>query len=241
MFRLPDGSLRFSPGDLVAYLEGDFAAWCERMLAERAAEGGARSAEVEWATPDKDPEGALAAQKGLEHEERYLARCRETHPDLTELVVRQEDGVAVTLAAMQSGAPAIYQAHLSAGDWHGYPDFLFRCTTTPCACGDHHYTPWDTKLARSAKPNFLVQLCAYAELLETVRGYRPTELVFVLGQGDEQRFPTRQFFYYYRQLNAALPRSRRLGTVPAFPNPASTGAGDAGRAPPKRCSPARTT
>ena len=32
---LPDGTFRFSPRDLVAYLEGDFAAWCERMHVER--------------------------------------------------------------------------------------------------------------------------------------------------------------------------------------------------------------
>ena len=35
MIPLPDGTFRFSPRDLVAYLEGDFAAWCERMDAER--------------------------------------------------------------------------------------------------------------------------------------------------------------------------------------------------------------
>ena len=30
---LPDGTFRYSPRDLVAYLEGDFAAWCERAQA----------------------------------------------------------------------------------------------------------------------------------------------------------------------------------------------------------------
>jgi hypothetical protein len=31
MIPLPDGTFRYSPRDLVAYLEGDFAAWCDRM------------------------------------------------------------------------------------------------------------------------------------------------------------------------------------------------------------------
>jgi hypothetical protein len=35
MQRLKDGTYRFSPKDLIAYLEGDFAAWCERNHAER--------------------------------------------------------------------------------------------------------------------------------------------------------------------------------------------------------------
>ena len=34
MQRLPDGTYRFSPTDLIAFLESDFAAWCERDLAD---------------------------------------------------------------------------------------------------------------------------------------------------------------------------------------------------------------
>jgi hypothetical protein len=30
---LPHGTRRYSPNDLIAYLEGDFAAWCERFQA----------------------------------------------------------------------------------------------------------------------------------------------------------------------------------------------------------------
>ena len=30
MIHSPDGTLRFPPRDLIAYLEGDFAAWCDR-------------------------------------------------------------------------------------------------------------------------------------------------------------------------------------------------------------------
>ena len=36
MIPLADGTFRYSPRDLVAYLEGDFAAWCERMRARAA-------------------------------------------------------------------------------------------------------------------------------------------------------------------------------------------------------------
>src|SRR5439155_12679819 len=52
MIPLPDGTFRFSPRDLVAYLEGDFAAWCERMQAERARAGEAAGPhELEWVIP----------------------------------------------------------------------------------------------------------------------------------------------------------------------------------------------
>jgi hypothetical protein len=75
MLHTADGSFRYSPSDLVAYLEGDFAAWCERMAAERWRAGGAAgSAELEWATPDEDEEAALAAQKGPLRRPRDLSR-----------------------------------------------------------------------------------------------------------------------------------------------------------------------
>ena len=205
MIPLPDGTFRYSPRDLAAYLEGDFAAWCERMLAERQREGGAGSDPLEWASPDEgDEEAALAKRKGDEHERRYLELFRGRHPAIVEIERDDPEGAARTLAAMESGAPVIYQAHLLAGGWGGYPDFLFRCPGGDCRCRGWHYTPWDTKLARSAKPGHLIQLCAYADMLETMRGFLPSELVFVLGHGEERPYSTRQFFHYYRRLRRAF-------------------------------------
>ena len=219
MFHSPDGTFRYSPRDLVAYLEGDFAAWCERMLAERGRAGGAGTAELEWATPDEDEDSALAARMGDEHEHRYLVRLREREPGLVEIARFDPAGHELTLAAMEAGAPVIYQAHLAVDGWQGYPDFLFRCAGAPCRCGAHHYTPWDTKLARSAKPHFLIQLCAYAEMLERIRGFLPGELVFVLGQGEERTFATRDFFHYYRQLKRSFVAFQAGWRAAAVPDP----------------------
>jgi uncharacterized protein len=201
MIPLPDGTLRYSPRDLVAYLDGDFAAWCERMLAERQRDGGAGSDAMEWVSPDEgDEEAALAKRKGDEHEQRWLELFRARHPAIVEIDRADPEGAARTLAAMDAGAPVIYQAHLVAGGWGGYPDFLFRCPGGDCRCRGWHYTPWDTKLARSAKPGHLIQLCAYADMLEALRGFLPSELVFVLGHGETRPYRTGQFLYYYRQL-----------------------------------------
>lgn len=54
-----DGTRLSWPRDLVAYLEGDIAAWCERIHIERDRAGAAGSEELEWATPDEDEEAAL--------------------------------------------------------------------------------------------------------------------------------------------------------------------------------------
>jgi predicted RecB family nuclease len=203
MIHTADGTPLYSPRDLVAYLEGDFAAWCERMQVERGRAGGAGSAQLQWVTPDEeDEERALVARMGQEHENRYVSSVRGRHPDLVE-ILRGELSADHTLAALRAGAPVVYQGHLTMNGWQGYPDFLFRCSGE-CVLGDYHYTPWDTKLARSAKPYFLIQLCAYAEMLEEIQGFRPDELVFVMGDNVERRFPTRDYFHYYRQLKRSF-------------------------------------
>jgi predicted RecB family nuclease len=220
MIPLPDGTFRFSPRDLVAYLDGDFSAWCERTQAERGRAGGAGSAELEWVTPDEgDPEAELAARMGDEHERRYLERVREQYPTIMELDRADPEGPRRTLAAMEGTVPVIYQAHLIADGWGGFPDFLYRCAGNGCPCGGYHYTPWDTKLARSAKPGFLLQLCAYADFLQELRGYRPGEVVFVFGQGEERPFSTDRYFYYYRRLRRSFLEFQRDWSIDRHPEP----------------------
>src|SRR5437870_13834098 len=50
--------------------------------------------------------------------------------------------------------------------------FLSPCKSTS-KLGNHSYEVWDTKLARRAKPYFVIQLCCYAEMLEAIQGFRP--------------------------------------------------------------------
>ena len=84
MFPLPDGTLRYSPRDLISYLEGDFAAWCDRMYVERQRRATQGTAELDWATPDEnDPEAALAPwldalpSASIEAGRAYLERLAE--------------------------------------------------------------------------------------------------------------------------------------------------------------------
>jgi len=192
-----DRTRLYSPRDLITYLEGDFAAWCERRQAERDGTGSGE----QWAIPDVDAELALLARKGDEHEQRYLTSLRGREPGLVELT--RDSPAGDTLAAMRAGVPVIYQAHLSGADWHGYPDFLVR-VPGPSTLGAHHYEAWDTKLALRAKPYFLIQLAAYAQLLEAIQGTRPAGIVFVLGDGTERRFSTHDYYFYYLQLKQSF-------------------------------------
>ena len=88
---LPDGTRRYAPKDLVAYLAGDFAAWCERLQVEGAPVPAEIAARVAEFRPDQDPEQELAARKGTEHKRRYLDALRERTPGLVENQNKEPD------------------------------------------------------------------------------------------------------------------------------------------------------
>jgi hypothetical protein len=52
------------------------------------------------------------------------------------------------------------------------------------------YEPVDTKLARSAKPLHILQLCFYAEQLERIQGRLREEVHVELGSGERESFRT---------------------------------------------------
>src|SRR6266508_6137401 len=207
----PDHSLQFSPSDLITFLEGEFAAWMERADAERGHDSS-------FAAPDDvDPEMALIRDKGMQHEASVLAKLEAQHGRAVRFE-HEKDG-ANTLAALQSGKTLIYQGRLDHGNWHGYPDFLLR-SETPSRLGSWSYRPLDSKLARSAKPYFLIQLCAYAQYLEAIQDIRPPQLGFVLGTGEERWFETERFFYFYRHLRDTFLEFQESFDPAAQPDPA---------------------
>ena len=198
--------LLYSPHDLIAYLEGDFASWMDRLHFESKAPEHPRIAQA-GATPgspkpdEDDEEMALLKKRGQEHEARYLAELVKQHPDL--VTIDSGKAFVHTVAMMEAGRSVIYQGCLRAGPFLGYPDFLFRVSGAS-RFGKFGYEPADTKLAKSAKPHFIVQLCAYADMLEAVQGRLPRDFVFRLGDGADARFRTDEFFYYYRRLKRAF-------------------------------------
>src|SRR5260221_4731191 len=170
-----EGGLRFyAATDLVNYLGCAHATACDlRHL----------TSPVEL--PEDDEHAALLQEKGLEHERAYLERLRDEGRSVTEIPSNVALGARVTAtrAAMQSGADVVYQGALVAAPWHGFSDFLVRVNAVPSSLGDFAYEVADTKLARTAKPKHIIQLCVYADLLGTTQGMEPPRMHVVLGDG----------------------------------------------------------
>lgn len=171
-------------------------------------------------TADGD-EAALVQAHGFAHEERYLQRLRDTGHQVTDLKTAGSDlgqAVAATLEAMRRGDEVIYQAALRHGAFAGHADFLVRVPGRS-HLGDWHYEIADTKLARSPKAKFLIQLCFYADLVEQAQGLLPERVHLYFGDGSERSFRTADYRAYFITL-----RHRYLAFIEqagraTYPNP----------------------
>jgi uncharacterized protein len=81
----------------------------------------------------------------------------------------------------------------------GSADLLERIAL-PSALGDWSYIPIECKLSSHPKPIYLVQACAYCELLTPLLGSRPDQFKLYLGGGRFQTYESAEFWSWYEQL-----------------------------------------
>lgn len=187
------GTYIYSPSDLITFLGSEYVSWMDRFdldhpgMTER---------------DESDDSDRILRTKGQEHEQDFFAYLINSGRDIFEIRV-DSDRVSPTLRAMKEGREVIYQAELQLKNFRGFPDFLMR-VEGPSVLGNYHYEVWDTKLARSLKPYFAIQLCCYAEMLQAVQGRLPEQFGIVLGTNEAMRLQTRDFYYYYRAIKRAF-------------------------------------
>lgn len=211
MFKKND-QIVYSPSDLTCFLESQFASWMSRYYIED------RSL-----CPAKDLEDALMkslAAKGYEHEDALEQQLINEGYNVVKITGSStEEKLELTLNAMSAGKDVIVQGCLTKGNFTGHSDFLVRVDGTS-NFGNYHYEVWDTKLASKVKPSFLVQLCCYAEMLETVQGFKPEYLTVALGTGEKQRFRTTDYYSFYTNLKNTFLQFHQEWSKDFMPDPA---------------------
>jgi uncharacterized protein len=195
--QLRDGTLTLSPSDLSAHLACAHATTLELQVARG-----------ELVKPPPEGEQAqLLFRKGEEHERAYLQRLRDEGRQIAEICLEPdldwERGARETLEALRAGIDVVYQGVLVGERWRGVADFLLR-VETPSALGGWSYEALDTKLARHAKPSFILQLCFYSERLAAVQGTPPAAMHVLLGNLEQESFAPEEFGAYYRRVRGRL-------------------------------------
>jgi len=184
------GALIYSPTDLVRYLESPFSSWMDRYHLDHPG----------TLVPDERSEDAeLIIKTGEAHEQAILEQFRGSIDDLCE-ISRDGDSAVDVREVIRRRHSIIYQAKLESGNFAGYADFIILDESTD------RYQIWDTKLARSPKPYYAIQLCCYSEMFAEMTGEPiPEKFELILGadaNGISERveFRTEDFIHYYRHL-----------------------------------------
>jgi len=191
-----DGTVSFSPSDLIVYMGSPFASWMARLEIDH-------PEQVKGIEKDHDEMKNFLGDKGKEHEDLFLQYLREDYgaENIAEIDPGGSlpDKLEATIIAMKAGYKVIFQAYLERDHFGGYSDFLVR-REGKSELGTYYYEAWDTKLAKTTRPYFLVQLCCYSWMLEKIQGKVPDEAVVILGDKTKDRFRIAAYYSYFQNL-----------------------------------------
>lgn len=225
-----NGRIILSPTDLANHLACRHLTWLNL-----------KSLETGIAPAQKNDDLIEVLQKyGDEHEATYLAKLKVSLEAISRKVVdlkalRDKDsaftlddlmnGMAATAAAMKSGRDTLYQPTLcmeaDGHTWIGYADFLEAVDGIISNLGDYAFEPQDTKLARIAKVNALLQLCVYAEQIQQIQGVEPKFVHVVPGSEENEKISVRlsEVSAYYRHIKKSLIRALLESPEESEPTP----------------------
>ena len=190
------GQILYSPSDLITFMGSPFGSWMDRKALD------------DPSLKEKmDPEDGLMKTlqgRGYAHEAAYLKKLKADGLKVEEVARASPQIMAAeTLRLMQEGVDVIAQGYLAHDNFAGLSDFLVRIPGASLF-GDFHYEVWDTKLSKKLKPYFAIQLCAYAQMLETIQGRRPDQIAVVLGSGEKRALRVDDYFAYFLGLKQSF-------------------------------------
>jgi predicted RecB family nuclease len=197
-----NGQLLLSPSDVTAFIGCRHSSALSLAVARGEILSAASSSGAE-----------LLFAKGQEHETAYLAGLRAQGLDVCEIVLRRdhaplpddwERAACETEEAMRAGREVVYQAVLGSDRWRGIADFLLRVDDPSPKLGAYSYEVVDTKLARHAKPAYVLQLCFYSTEVGRIQGAAPRAMHVLLGNGEQESFRPDDFAAYARRVQSRV-------------------------------------
>jgi predicted RecB family nuclease len=204
------GEIFYSASDLVNYLE------CEHLTSLDM---------IDLVTPlprtEEGDQAKLIQDKGHEHEANFVDKLKVEHTsfiDIAALGGKLEQKVAATLQAMRDGIEIIYQATLHDGCLIGHADFL-RKVSRPSNFGNYSYEVLDTKLARTTKAKFIIQLGFYSALVAKVQGVGPLAMHVILGNQTQDSFRCADYAKYLNLLTQRFLERVSADSVETYPDP----------------------
>ena len=152
---------------------------------------------------EEDAQAKLVIKKGQEHEKRYLTALEANGTQVAHipalLDAQPAEALLSTVEILRAGPEVAYQAFLYKEPLNGYADFLLR-VDRKSKLGNFSYEIIDTKLSKTEKASYILQLCFYSELLAEIQGHLPENAHIVTGDMRLKSFRLNDYFWYYSRL-----------------------------------------
>ena len=182
--------LKHSPSELISFYVSPYEFLVRKYMKET---------DDSYAKEDpEDPFLKIIASKGEDHEKEILSDLQ--RKDLSITIIEKSDRFTMvndTLEAMKRRVDIIYQGSISNDNFYGRADFLVR-EDVPSNLGDYSYQVWDAKLSKSIKPEHILQLCCYAEMLSDITGVRPEKGYVITGDQSKEEVLFDDYFSFYK-------------------------------------------
>lgn len=204
-----DNAVTYSAEDFVLFRESPFACWMERLSLENPDHGIPTDV------------GSVAPGQSAERQDDLADTLRAEGKDVR-LIDWEADEVerrSTTLDAMRSGADFIVNGQLALGPLSGVANLLVR-TSGYSELGDFLYIPCDTQSKSNLNSAF--HLCFLADLLHSLQGQLPPQMLIIRGGNDLVPLQTEDHIYHYRAVKQRLMEAMRGFRKHRMPDPAES-------------------
>lgn len=204
-----DNAVTYTSEDFVLFRESPFACWMERLTLENPDHGIASDADT---TPPRDraqPQDALAD----------VLRAENKHLELIEWEAEEPHRRTATLSAMRRGVDFIVNGQLAVGPLSGPANLLMR-TSGYSELGNYLYVPCDTQAKTTLYSAF--RLCFLADLLHSLQGQLPPQMLLIRGGPDLLPLRTEDHFFHYMAVKQRFMRAMAEFRKHRMPDPAES-------------------
>jgi hypothetical protein len=204
-----DNAVTYTSEDFVLFRESPFACWMERLSLENPDHG---------IPPDV---GSLPPRDTIEPQDDMADTLRSEGKDVRLIDWDMEEGERrnATLEAMRRGADFIVNGQLALGPLSGAANLLVR-TSGYSELGDYLYIPCSTQARASQHIEF--RLCFLADLLHSLQGQLPPQMLVIRGGDDLVPLETESHIYHYRAVKQRFMETMRSFRKHRMPDPAES-------------------
>ncbi len=204
-----DNAVTYTPNDFVLFRESPFALWMERLTLENPDHG---------IPPDV---GSVPPREETLPQDEIVDTLREEGRDvvLVDWDMDESRRRSATLDAMRQGADFIVNGLLALGPLSANANLLMR-TSGYSDLGDYLYIPCDTQAHATEQAAF--RLCFLADLLQSLQGQLPPQMLLIRGDADVVPLQTEDHIYYFQAVKTRFLQAMDGFRKHRMPDPAES-------------------